>query len=120
MAITGLRNFFKVELIEYGYAAKDFVPVSAGGKVPIYIPKLMGNIKFTGKDSISINNLFDNSKKCKPTITTKINVTNYAMITVDKNMSWHDKINANGIVPKGTKFHVEFINGDITDPHLKP
>ena len=120
MAITGLRNFFKVDLIEYGYAAQDFAPVSVGEKVPIYIPKLMGNIKFTGKDSISINNLFDNSKKCRPNIDTKINITNYAMLTVDKNMVWSDKVNKNGIVPKGTRFHVEFINGNITDPHLKP
>jgi tricorn protease-like protein len=118
MSITGFNKIFTVESSEYGYAASSFKPVHSGKNISIYVPKIMGAITGTGKDTIVANKMFDNDDACKITYSKTVNRAKAFSPTVDTNCNWLDKLNSAGLVPKGTRFNVEFLNGNIATPYV--
>ena len=50
MSITNTSTIFKTNDNEYGYAVKKFAPVPSGGKIKLFIPKVMGS-KSKGKET---------------------------------------------------------------------
>lgn len=116
--MTSFNKVFSVDAQEYGYSCGSFSPVSSGSSIPVYVPKLMGGITATGTDTISTNALFDNASDCKPVFNTKVNRTKSFNATVKQNCNWLDKVNSAGVVPSGTMFTVEFLNGNISSPYV--
>ena len=117
MSLTNMDRIFEVNESEYGYSAGAFRPTASGRSIPLYIPKLMGAITSIGPESIIINGLFANAKECKPLFATKVNRSKSISVIVKENCNWLDKVNSSGIVPSGSMFNVEFLNGNISTPY---
>lgn len=117
MAITDFTKIFHVQNSEYGYTIEDCSPVKYGESIKLYIPKLMGAISSNvGIEPISSSNFFSNSIDCRPSIMKKVELTKYIEVPVRSSSGWENKVNENGIIPKGTMFIVEFINSNIQKP----
>ena len=117
MSITNRDKIFNVNESEYGYSVSAFKPVPSGSKITLYVPKIMGAITDTGTGSIVINGLIANDKACKPVFATKVSRSKAFSVTIKENCNWMDKISGSGVVPKGTMFNVEFLNGNILEPY---
>lgn len=117
MSITNRDKVFDVNDSEYGYTVSTFRPVASGSKINLYVPKIMGAITDTGIGTIAINGLFANDKSCKPTFATKVLRSKSFAVTLKDNCNWLDKVNGSGVVPSGTMFTVEFLNGSIAEPY---
>ena len=117
MSLTSLDKIFTVEEQEYGFAAESFRPVASDGKMKVYIPKLMGDIRKVGSEGLVTNSLFDNATECKPIYKTTVCHSNQLEVTIKSNCNWLDKVDENGIVPKGTVFNIEFLNKNISEPY---
>lgn len=114
MSITNTSTIFKTNDNEYGYAVKKFAPVPSGGKIKLFIPKVMGS-KSKGKETFSAKSIFANEVKpsCKNFVMTK----DYIPVTMRDNQTWTDKLNSEGLIDKDTMFTVEFLNGNIAKPY---
>lgn len=117
MSITALKKVFNVGESEYAYLAEATAPTSTG-KVSLHIPKLMGNLNGEGPDTINTSGLFANSKECMPVFSTKVTRVKSIRAQVKKNCNWLGKVNSAGVVPAGTQFIVEFLNGNIASPYV--
>lgn len=118
MAITNFDKVFTVENYEYGFAVEDFAPVNSGDYIKLYIPKLMGNINYTGSDTVNVNGVIINSKVSKLKYSNKVMNLDYIPVKVIGVTDWSDKIHGDGLIHKGEKFIVEFINGNIQTPYV--
>ena len=118
MAITGTDKIFSVNDSEYGYTIKDEKPVASGGSIDIYVPKLMGDIDKVTPETINIDKLFDNASDCKPSFSTRVSRMKSFKPVLKSNCNWIEKINSKGVIPKGTMFTIEFLNGNIATPYL--
>lgn len=116
MSITDFSKIFHIQNSEYGYTIEDCQPVKYGECIKLYIPKLMGAINTVGIESISSSNFFSNTLECRPSVIKKVQLINYIDVPVRSSVGWENKTNENGIIPKGTMFIVEFINGNIQKP----
>lgn len=115
--ITELGRIFNVENSEYGYTIEDIEPVKLGECINLYVPKLMGAIDCeAGTYNIITNKLFKNARECRPNIDKRITLLNSIPVEMKSSTGWETKVNENGIVPKGTRFIVEYINGNIQNP----
>ena len=110
MSITGMNNVFKTSDTEYGYNIKKCPPVSAGGKLKLYVPKIMGT-KSKGKIGVNGNGIFDNA--VKPAYAKTIMRQDYVSVELRDNCTWRDKLDGTGMVPQNAMFTVEILNGDI-------
>lgn len=118
MSMTSTDKIFNVNEQEYGYCCNSFKPVASGNSIAMYVPKLMGNIKSVTPETIVINNLFDNANDCKPVFAKKVTKSKSLMALLKENCNWLDKVTGSGIVPKGTMFTIEFLNGCISNPYV--
>jgi hypothetical protein len=113
MSITSTSKIFSVNDSEYGYCCGSFRPVSSGSTIAMYVPKLMGAINATGGDNIVINNLIANASDCRPTFSTYVRRSKAFSPILKDNCNWLNKVNGDGVVPAGTMFTIEFVNGNI-------
>ena len=116
MAITSMQKIFDVEDEEYAFAAENFPPVGGGQTIPLVCPKVMGCLSGTGPDANPADSIFDNDPACKPSFAKKVNRAKSLAVTVEKNQTWLAKLSG-GIVPKGTRFTIHFLNKNIAKPY---
>ena len=118
MAITGTTNVFPINESENAFAAEAFKPVASSHTIQILVPKVTGNITETGVASVNAQNIFDNEASCRPVPAGTINRKKSITAKVKENVIWLDKLTAGGVVPAGSSFNVEFVNGNITNPQV--
>lgn len=116
MAITSLDKVFTVSDEEYGYASAQ-LPVAGSDSIGLSCPKITGNLSGIGPDSNSADGIFDNDKACKPTYAKTVSRANGISVTLEKNGLWMAKLNTAGMIPKGTRFTIHFLNGNIDKPY---
>lgn len=114
MSITSTNKIFNLTNEQYGYNVKTFRPIPAGSTIEMFIPTLMGTITKTGTDTIVINSLFDN--EIKPNVSTKVKLAKSIKVTLRDNCQWMDKVDGSNQIPKGSKFYINFLDGDIQRP----
>lgn len=116
MAITTTDKIFEVGDSEYGYGG-GINPIPGKSSIGLYIPKIMGNITSTGPDNNAADGIFDNDTACKPSFSKKVNRTKGMSVTLEKNGLWMGTLNGGGQIPKGTRFRVHFLNGNLDKPY---
>lgn len=117
MSITSTDKIYNVGESEIAYGG-GFYPPKSGGMISVYVPRLMGAIKSTGKESIKINNLFANAPECKPAFNTSVTIVKTMPARVRENCNWLDKLAGNGKVKANSQFTIEFLNGNITEANI--
>lgn len=84
--ITSLDLYCNLSDSNIGYVIGDHENVKPGDKIPLYIPKLMSSIEQGTEISSNItaidsaNYIFCNASECRPTIKTRIYMSNYIMV----------------------------------------
>lgn len=98
---------------EYGYTLEEHDIVVPGETIPMYIPKLMSNIK---KDKpseyrkvLSGRNIFKNANECLPNIASLLTFRNYLEPKLLNNSSWNGIVDKNSRkIPEDTKMTCSF------------
>lgn len=118
MALTSNKSILELSEYEYCYNTEYTSPCSPGGKMKMYIPKLMSDIGFQTPKVLpfifSGDDVFGNASDCKPGAAKSFSYQNYIEVELLHNVSsWTHIIDGAGKVPLKTKFLCSFINGDI-------
>ena len=116
MSITTPDKIFEVDDSEYGYGGGT-TSIPGQSSISLYIPKIMGNIGGTGPDNNAADGIFDNDSACKLSFAKKVNRAKSMSVTLEKNGLWLATLDGGGMIPKGTKFRVHFLNGNIDKPY---
>ena len=113
--LTGFSKIFELEDTQYCYNIERCNPVPAGGRIKMYIPKVMGQ-QSKGTEGFAGKGIFANEVKpsCASTVTKK----DYIWVTRRDNQVWKDKLDSQGKIPKWTMHTVEFLNGNISKPYI--
>ena len=118
MALTSSKRVLELSEYEYCYNTEYTYPCSSGGKMKMYIPKLMSDIGFQNPPRqlpyiFSGDDVFGNASDCKPGSAKSFMYQNYIEVELMHNVSnWEHIIDGIGKVPLKTKFLCSFINGD--------
>lgn len=100
---------------EYVFLIKD---VNGGSSsFPIKIPKLMPFISLGEKESnVNFdNNIFVNDSSCKPSVSKQFVEKGFVNAKVYPNVSFEHLENKDGIIRKGTKLRLMFMNHNVRD-----
>lgn len=112
--ITQTSDVFKIENEEYGFAYETAPP---SNNFKMVIPKLMGNLSGKGPDQVN-GGIFDN--EVKPSYSKKVNRLDWIPVrfaSVASGTLWETRL-VNGLIPKGSRFKITFVNGDLSDLHV--
>ncbi len=118
MSITTTDKIFIVDDEEYGFSYET--QLFNAETLKMVIPKTTGSLSGTKLDSISADRIFDNDKACKPTYSKKVNRGDYVTVHIDRSGNWITRLIADRKIPKGAKFSVHFVNGDLQRQFVTP
>ena len=107
--MTTMDKIFPLEPTEVGFLLTQKTAPDAGGKYPIYIPRLMPNIpqaEPVSKPTVIPSSgplVFKNSPQCRFLCSNSMKTVNYLSLPLERNNSWDDS-NSTKKYPDGPRY----------------
>lgn len=119
MAITSLSYLYKLKSEEIGYTSGDHIVVKASQPLPMYIPRLMPEIKSGTPTEIPVTGLgsmiFLNAPEVRPMAEQTLITQNYLSPKFERNKSFgSDQLVGDKIIPRKTKLEIHCKTNVIT------
>ncbi len=116
--VSNIETNYSILDADYAYNIDDIDEFKGGKKVKVYIPVLMPEIDISKKKPttkhIYAESIIINDNSCRPDIDRNITFDYYVYATISYNSDKSHIVNEKGVVPAGTKFKCNFIQGDIS------